>query len=65
MSQNKVNILTLNVRGLNDISKRHNIYQWIKDQKSDIILLQETYCTKKLEPILINEWEGKSVHNIT
>ena len=65
MSKRTMNIMTLNVRGLHNRTKRHNIFQWIKDNKCDIALLQETYCTEKLSCIIQNEWDGVNIHNTT
>ena len=65
MGKNSINILTLNVRGLNGGLKRNNIFKWLKDNQSHIVFLQETYCTPKLEPILSNDWGGISCHATT
>ena len=37
------NVLSLNVRGIRDLSKRKSIFTW--DQKVDFIFLQETLST--------------------
>ncbi len=52
-------IMSFNVRGLNDRKKRRSIFKWIKQKKIDICLLQETYCTAKVENIWKNEWGGE------
>ena len=65
MGRNDMKILTYNVRGLNNRVKRNNIFKWIKDNKWDIIFLQETFCTKKLESILCKDWGGICYNNIT
>ena len=41
-----VNIVSLNVRGLHDITKRNAIYRWFKEKKCHICCIQETYCTE-------------------
>ena len=40
---------------LNNHSKRQNLFLWFKQQKYDIILLQETYCTEKLDSFIKNK----------
>jgi len=39
----KLNILSLNVRGIRDQIKRRNIFSFLKDFKAIIYFLQETY----------------------
>ena len=54
-----LNLLTLNVRGLNDINKCRSIFSWIVDQNIDNAFLQETFCTPKLEKNLKTLWKGE------
>ncbi len=61
---NNLRVLTLNVRGLHDHLKRRKIFEWILDQKVDIIFLQETFCTTDLEPYLKASWKG-GIHHAT
>ena len=44
---NSVNldILSLNVRGIRDLTKRRSIFSFLKDLKANIYFLQETYVT--------------------
>ena len=58
-------VLTLNVRGLHDSLKRRKTFEWLKDQNAQIIFLQETFCTKDLEPYLRAAWKGGSYHSIS
>ena len=60
-----LNVITYNCRGLNNHSKRRNLFFWLKKQKFDIILLQETYCTAKLEPFFKSDWSGIAVNAIS
>lgn len=53
--------ISFNVRGLNDQKKRRSIFKWLKQKQIDICLLQETYCTDKVEHIWRNEWGGKII----
>ena len=50
------NLLSLNVRGINNSEKRKAIFRWIKQQKSDIIFLQETYSNFEDESIWQKDW---------
>ena len=52
--------LSLNVRGLNKSIKRRTVFRWLHKQNNHIIFLQESYCSKNLEPIRENEWGGKA-----
>ena len=54
-----LNILTCNVRDLHDPRKRRNLFLWLMDQNADIVFLQETFCTKELEPYIKSCWKGK------
>lgn len=40
-----LNIVSLNVSGLQNNNKRNRIFQYLKIKKYDVILLQETYST--------------------
>jgi exonuclease III len=52
-------ITSLNVRGLREQSKRRSIFSYLKDQKSKLYFLQETYSEVNDETIWRNEWGGK------
>ena len=51
----KINVCTLNVRGLRNAKKRYNIFQKLKNKKHDIIALQETHLTEKDKNIIYDE----------
>ena len=55
----KVEIMSLNVRGLRQDLKRKKIFTWLQKQTIDIILLQETHSTIEIENKWIAEWGGK------
>ena len=61
MAEEKYNVklLTINVRGLNSQTKRRNVFRWVKKQKIDICLLQETYSVQSVENTWRNEWAGQ------
>ena len=51
--------ISLNVRGLNKSRKRRKIFRWLHQQNAQIVLLQETYSTKKGENKWKTEWVGQ------
>ena len=53
-------ILSLNVRGLQDVNKRRAIFNFYRD-RADIMCFQETHSTVKDEIIWRNEWGGTIV----
>ena len=61
----KLKIASLNVRGLLDKTKRHNIFHWLTTNNIDIALLQETYCDENLNMHFQKSWDGKMFHSYT
>ena len=55
MSEN-LRLESLNCRGLRDKTKRADIFERIKDRKTDIILLQETHLTENDYTELKEDW---------
>ena len=59
MSANiKCNIISLNVRGLNNFNKRQAVFTWLEKKRVDIALLQETYSAMSSEHTWKGEWKG-------
>ncbi len=56
-----IKIFSLNIRGLNNDSKRRTIMKWLKNNSCNIVFFQETFCQSNIE--LGNEWVVK--HNKT
>ena len=54
----KLNVATLNIRGLHNKDKRDTLKQWIIDKNIEILFLQETYCTEQLEVITKREYSN-------
>ena len=52
-------VISLNVRGIRDQTKRRSIFTYLKDQKASIYFLQETYPELNDETIWQNEWGGE------
>lgn len=51
-------VLSLNVRGLNNYAKQKSVFRGLEKSKNDIILLQETHTTLELENNFKNDWSG-------
>lgn len=54
-------LMTINVRGLNERKKRRSVFRWIKQNKVDICLIQESYSSPEVENIWSNEWGRKII----
>ena len=63
MNKTHFNFVSLNVRGIRGYQKRNSLFQWLKAQQADIVLLQETFLTKDMEYRVQNEWAGKCFHS--
>lgn len=50
---------SLNIRGMNEKLKRLAIFNWIKNKKMDIFMLQECYCMEETRSKWEQEWGGK------
>ena len=58
-----LNILSLNVRGIREQTKRRSIFSYLKDQKANIYFLQETYSDPADEILRQNEWAGEASYS--
>ena len=47
-----ISFLSLNVRGIRNKFKRSKLFTWINHQKSDIVILQETFLTSDIEAVI-------------
>lgn len=61
----KLQILSVNVRGLNSDEKRQKLYEWLKLSQCDVILLQETHFIEKNELKYNTGWYGKIFHSFS
>ena len=50
---------TFNVNGLNANTKRKTIFNYLRQKNFEIILLQGTHSTEKVEKLWEMEWENK------
>ena len=61
--QGQLKIATLNVRGLGDKTKRRVVFESIRRQTADIVLLQETHLTSSTNDLVESEWGGKWINS--
>ena len=61
MAHHDVKILSFNVRGLNNRTKRVALFKYVKRNECDILFLQESYSCIDDEAMWLQEWEGKGV----
>ncbi len=61
----KLKIISLNVRGLIGNNKRWKVFLWLKQQKVDITLIQETHCTVAKLSCFKLGWEVDSYYSTT
>ena len=61
--RSNIKLATLNVRGLKNQRKRLSIFEWVKKNRIDIMLLQETYCTNKDKASFLQHWDGEIFHS--
>ena len=54
----KLELSSLNVRGLNNQKKRKTIFQWLKSSHPGIVLLQETHSLEEDEKAWVSEWDN-------
>ena len=52
---------SLNVWGLRDKNKRHEMFTWLNPKDLSIVFLQETHCTSELEDLWKTEW-GQEIY---
>ena len=52
-------ILSLNCRGLNGMKKRKEVFQFLKENKSDIYCLQDTHFTMEMQKTVYAEWNSE------
>ena len=60
-----INIITINVRGLNNRTKRRKLSIWLKDNNYHIAFLQETYCVNSMVTSFNQDFDGDVYHSVT
>jgi hypothetical protein len=56
VTENNVNIVSMNCQGLADVKKRRDVFHFLKNKKNSIYLLQDTHFSSKLEKYIRAEW---------
>ena len=54
-----LSLLSLNIRGINADTKRKAVFDWLKRQEAQIVYLQETYSTPRVEAQWKKDWGGE------
>lgn len=57
-----LDLVSVNVRGLNSSEKRDKLFSWLDDNKINITLLQETHFIEKRAELYDRKWNGKAIH---
>ena len=55
-----IKLATFNVKGLGDFKKRRKVFTWLRDNKYDIIFLQEIHVTREKINSWVQEWGYKA-----
>ena len=63
MDELNLTICSHNCRGLNDYSKRKDVFHFLRAKKYDIYLLQDTHFLKEKEPFIRSEWGSEIIFN--
>ena len=63
MTANNLHLISLNVQGLREKSKRLRLNQWIIQQQTDIAFLQETHFTNDVIKTLNIDFEDWSLYH--
>ena len=58
-----IHLLSLNVQGLRNSSKRARLNEYILQQKANIVFLQETHFTTEIKNIIENDFNNYKVYN--
>ena len=62
LTMDHIHLLTINAQGLRDKQKQNRFYTYIKQQKANVIFIQETHLTQELEPIFNINSTWKTIH---
>ena len=58
MARDKLSIASVNARGLNNTQKRISFFNWIRENSIDIVMVQETFCTREFILKFNYHWKG-------
>ena len=51
-----VNIVSYNARGLGSYQKRKKVFKFFRDQNHDVVFIQESHSTRKIEKLWKTQW---------
>ena len=58
-----INVFSCNVRGLGEQHKRRDVIHFLKNNKCDILMLQDTHLTQEKTSSFNSLWNGKAYHS--
>ena len=58
-------VVSVNVRGISSANKRVTLFHWAKQNKIDVVCLQETFCTNNNYHNIDNDWDGDAYHSVS
>lgn len=61
--KSNVHILTVNVQGLRDKNKQKRVFEWSKQQRANILYLQETHLTTDIIQNFNNQFNRTVLHS--
>lgn len=59
----EINVVSLNVNGIRNETKRRTIFNYLKHDNAHIVLLQETHSSPEIESVWSNEWGSKIIYS--
>ena len=57
--RDRLKVINLNVRSINNNIKKRKVFRFLKKQKADVYLIQESHCQKNKEFLWESEWGNK------
>ena len=57
----KLKVISCNVKGLSDTSKRRQLFRYFHEGQFDVIFIQEAHCTKHKEKVWRNEFGSRII----
>lgn len=57
--------MNINVRGLNLQAKSQFLFNWLEQQKIDVLYLQEKFCTVNRIISFDDNWDGAAYHTVS
>ena len=57
----KLQIASLNVRGIGNNAKRREVFNWLRTKKFSIYMLQEVHCSENTTDSWTSEWGYKAL----